>query len=158
MAEEKKKILEVRNVSTSYTRKSPLGKTKIQHVLHDVSFDLLNADWSGSFVYMCTEKAGMGMPLRYPDTRVRHCFAAVSAWEQYARLPKIRLWHTAAEPPEVGDLAVLEHEPGGPGQMGVVLSVDGDMMELAMGNYHNHSAIVEHSTVEGVRGYIRLED
>ena len=124
----------------------------------DVTFDLLNADWSGSFVYMCTEKAGLGLPVRYPDTRIRHCFAAVSAWEQYARLPKIRLWHTAAETPEVGDLAVLEREPDGPGQMGIVLRVEGDTMELAMGNYHNHSAIVEHSLLSGVRGYIRLEN
>ena len=122
----------------------------------EVTFDLLNADWSGSFVYLCTQKAGMDLPLRYPDTRVRHCFAAVSAWEQYARLPKIHLWHSAAELPEVGDLAILEHAPGGPGQMGVVLRVDGDVMELAMGNYHNHSAVVEHSMTDGVRGFIRL--
>ena len=47
MAEEKKKILEVRNVSTSYTRKSPLGKTKIQHVLHNVSFDLYEGEALG---------------------------------------------------------------------------------------------------------------
>ncbi len=41
------KILEVRNVSTSYTRKSPLGKVKIQHVLHDVSFDLYEGEALG---------------------------------------------------------------------------------------------------------------
>lgn len=42
-----KKILEVRNVSTSYTRKSPLGKVAIQHVLHDVSFDLYEGEALG---------------------------------------------------------------------------------------------------------------
>ena len=47
MMEERKKILEVRNVSTSYTRKSALGKTKIQHVLHDVSFDLYEGEALG---------------------------------------------------------------------------------------------------------------
>lgn len=122
----------------------------------EVTFEILNADWSGSFAYFCIQKAGMSLPLRYPDPRVRHCFAAVSAWEQYARLPKIHLWHSAAELPEVGDLAVLEHAPGGPGQMGVVLRVEGNVMELAMGNYHNHSAIIEHPLDEGVRGYVRL--
>ena len=124
----------------------------------DVTFDLLNADWSGAFVYLCTEKAGLGMPVRYPDTRVRHCFAAVSAWEQYARLPKIRLWHAASEIPQVGDLAVLERAPSGAGRMGIVLRVDVDTMEIAMGNHHNHSAIVEHPLQDGVRGYIRLEN
>ena len=123
----------------------------------DVTFDLLNADWSGAFVYLCTEKAGLGMPVRYPDTRVRHCFAAVSAWEQYARLPKIRLWHAASEIPQVGDLAVLERAPSGAGRMGIVLRVDADTMEIAMGNHHNHSAVVEHSVTDGVRGFIRLE-
>ena len=42
-----KKILEVRNVSTSYTRKSPMGQVKIQHVLHDVSFDLYEGEALG---------------------------------------------------------------------------------------------------------------
>ena len=42
-----KKILEVRNVSTSYTRKSALGVKKIQHVLHDVSFDLYEGEALG---------------------------------------------------------------------------------------------------------------
>ena len=47
MSEERKKILEVRNVCTSYTRKSALGVTKIQHVLHDVSFDLFEGEALG---------------------------------------------------------------------------------------------------------------
>lgn len=47
MNTEPAKILEVRNVSTSYTRKSPLGKVKIQHVLHDVSFDLYEGEALG---------------------------------------------------------------------------------------------------------------
>ena len=34
-------------MSTSYTRKSTLGKTKIQHVLHDVSFDLYEGEALG---------------------------------------------------------------------------------------------------------------
>jgi hypothetical protein len=41
--------------------------------------------------------------------------------------------------------------------MGIVLRAEDDVIELAMGNYHNHSAIVEHSVTDGVRGFIRLE-
>ena len=45
---QKNKILEVRNVSTSYTiRHSALGGKKLQHVLHDVSFDLYEGEALG---------------------------------------------------------------------------------------------------------------
>lgn len=47
MSEERRKILEVRNVNASYTRNSPVGKAKIQHVLHDISFDLYEGECLG---------------------------------------------------------------------------------------------------------------
>lgn len=123
-----------------------------------VTLESLNNDWSGAFVYLCTELAGMGLPVRYPDPRVPASFASVVAWEAYARLPKTRLWHTSAELPEIGDLVILAYEEGKPPRMGIVLAVEDGMMELAMGNHHNHSAIVEQSIGEGVRGFVRLKD
>ena len=124
----------------------------------EVTLESLNEDWSGAFVYLCTEVVGMGLPVRYPDPRVPASFANVYAWEAYARLPKIRLWHTCAETPEVGDLAVLDYEEGKPPRMGVVLAVEDGVMELALGNHHNHSAIIEQPLGEGMRGFVRLKD
>ena len=124
----------------------------------EVTPQTLNADWSGAFVYLCTELVGMGLPVRYPDPRVPASFASVYAWEAYARLPKTRLWHSCAETPEIGDLAILDYEDGKPPRMGVVLAIENDVMELAVGNHHNHSAIIEQTITEGVRGFVRLRD
>ena len=121
-----------------------------------VSAERLDADWSGAFVYLCTERAGYGLPVHYPDTRVPESFAFVSGWERYARLPKIGRWHSAAELPMVGDLAVFETAPDAPGQMGIVLSVGEESFDVAMGNYRNHSAVVEKKLFCNVRGWIRL--
>ncbi|MBR2927359.1 MAG: hypothetical protein IKC31_07260 [Clostridia bacterium] len=122
----------------------------------DLSFDALNADWSGAFVYACVKKAGYPLPARYPDPRVGLTFASTLAWMRYARLPKIRRWHTDLTEIEEGDIVILSPTEQGIGQMGIVLSVGAFEMELAMGNYHNHSAIVSHSLTEGVLGFIRL--
>ena len=127
-------------------------------VVDDVTLDTLNADWSGAFVFLCTEGAEMGLPVRYPDPRVRASFASVAAWEEYARLPKIHAWHFADEEPEVGDLVIFEPKSDKPPKMGIVLAVGEDTIDAAVGNHHNHAAIIEHSKAEGVRGYIRLKD
>lgn len=123
-----------------------------------MTLDTLNADWSGAFAFLCVQKAGFGLPLAYPDPRVGESFASVAAWERYARLPKIRLWHPAGEEPEVGDLAILEAPIGKPPRMGIVLRVNGTEMELAVGNYGNHSALISHPCYERVRGFVRLRE
>jgi hypothetical protein len=123
----------------------------------EVTLETLNNDWSGAFVYLCTAIVGMGLPVRYPDPRVPASFASVYAWEAYARLPKMRLWHTIAEMPEVGDLVILEYEENKPPRMGVVLAIEDGVMELAVGNHRNHSAIIEQSVNEGVRGFVRMK-
>lgn len=124
----------------------------------DVCAEELNRDWSGAFAFLCVQQAGIGLPLRYPDTRVHGSFAFVPAWEAYARLPKIGLWRRNLETPEIGDLVVFEPKEGKPAQMGIILSIEAEQMEVAIGNYHNHSAIAEKSLREGIRGYIRLEN
>jgi hypothetical protein len=127
-------------------------------VVDDISLDTLNADWSGAFAFLCTALADIGLPVRYPDPRVHASFASVAAWEEYARLPKIRTWHSADEEPEIGDLVIFPPTPNKPPKMGIVLAVDEDSFDAAVGNHHNHSAVIEHSKAEGVRGYIRLKD
>ena len=123
-----------------------------------VTLETLNNDWSGAFVYLCTEIVGMGLPVRYPDPRVPASFASVFAWEAYARLPKKRLWNTSVEMLEIGDLVILDYVEGKPARMGLVLGIEDGVMELALGNHHNHSAIIEQTMGEGVRGFIRLTD
>ena len=127
-------------------------------VVEDVTLESLNGDWSGAFVFLCTALANLGLPVRYPDPRVPASFASVYAWEAYARLPKIHLWYSSAEIPEVGDLVVFDYEEGKPPKMGVILSVLEDCLEIAVGNHRNHSAIIERPIGEGIRGYIRLKD
>lgn len=120
-----------------------------------VTYEMLNTDWSGAFVYLCTKLAGMSLPVRYPDPRVHASFASAISWVEYARLPKIRLWRKNSTTPEVGDIAVLAPTEHTPCLLGVVLAVLEDRAELAIGNYHNHSAIVEKPLCE-IYGYIRL--
>ena len=123
----------------------------------DVTLENLNADWSGAFAFLCAAKAGIRLPIRYPDPRVRASFAKVEAWEEYARLPKIGAWHSFAEHPEIGDLVVFEPAESRPAQMGIVLSVTEDAMDVAVGNHRNHSAVVERPLHENVRGFIRFD-
>ena len=124
----------------------------------EITLENLDNDWSGAFAFLCTDLAGVGLPIRYPDPRVGASFARVEAWEDYARLPKIRLWLDYTQTPEVGDLVIFEAREGKPPKMGVVLVVGEESMDVAVGNHHNHSAIIEHALGTGVRGYIRLEN
>ncbi len=117
----------------------------------------LDGNWSGAFVYYCTELAGFGLPIRYADSRVTSSFAEVRAWEQYARLPKIGLWLHAGELPEPGDIVIFETPADKPPLMGIVTGLEGEMMEVAVGNYRNHSALIERPIGENVRGWIRLK-
>ena len=123
-----------------------------------VTLDSLNIDWSGAFAFLCATRAGLALPARYPDPRVRASFASVYAWEDYARLPKIRLWHTMEEIPQVGDLVLFEHSDARPPRIGIVLSVNlgEETVDLAVGNHRNHSAIIEQPLSHGLRGFIRF--
>ena len=55
-------------------------------------------------------------------------------------------------------IAVEKVREGKPPKMGIVLVVGEGMMDVAVGNHHNHSAIIEHAIDTGVRGYIRFEE
>lgn len=122
----------------------------------DIPEEAFDADWSGAFAYRCAVLAGFSMPPRYPDTRVHAGFWRVASWYEYARLPKIRLWHCAAEPIEAGDLAILTVPEGTPDLIGIVTAVRGDVLELALGNYHGHSACIERPLTD-LFGFIRLK-
>lgn len=121
----------------------------------DLSEDVCQ-NWSGVFLYHCVRLAGSLLPPKYPDSRVHSAFDRVEAWWEYARLPKIHSLLSPALIPEVGDLAVFRQPGNGKPLIGVVLAVGEGTLELAAGDYHNHSALVELSVVDSVMGYIRL--
>lgn len=128
-----------------------------EHFPPSVTVEGLEGDWSGAFAYHCAVLAGSSLPAKYPDPRVRGCFDRVSSWWEYARLPKIRILHSPAETPEVGDLAVFRLSPEQSPKIGIVLKVEEGAVEVAMGDYHNHSAIAERPLNELMEGFIRLE-
>ena len=103
------------------------------------------------------ERAGFSLVPHYPDPRIGGCFAWVDCWVRYARLPKIRLWYSADEEPQVGDLVVFQPEEACALHMGIVLSVSENALETAEGDYHNHSAVVERPRDGRIFGYIRLK-
>ena len=85
-----------------------------------VTPESLNGDWSGAFAFFCADLAGVGLPIRYPDPRVRASFARVEAWEDWARLLKIHAWLPYSETPEVGDVVIFDQQEGKPPKMGIV--------------------------------------
>ena len=127
----------------------------LREYFDDVTAEELAEDWSGAFAYHCARLAGSALPPKYPDPRVSCGFWSVRAWWEYARLPKIGILRSPAEAPEIGDLAVFCLSDGKP-VMGVVLNVEGELLELAVGDYRNHSAIAE-KPMDAIEGYIRLE-
>ena len=128
-----------------------------EHFPEEVTLDTLEEGWSGAFAYHCAVLAGSSLPPRYPDPRVHDGFHTVSAWWEYARLPKIGILHPPTDTPEVGDLAVFRLGEEKPLLLGVVLAVGEDTLELAIGDYHNHSAVAERPIDQRIEGYVRLE-
>lgn len=116
----------------------------------------LENGWGGAFVFHCLSLAGVQLPARYPDARVHSSFARSVAWEEYAKLPKIGLWRQQGEP-EVGDLIFWTGKEADALYVGILLRMDEDAMELAVGDYHNHSAVVEHPLSQPIRGFVRLD-
>ena len=146
--------------SKNYHGDTPAAIGSLQPLLayfSDCLSDDANDNWSGAFLYHCVRLAGSVLPPKYPDPRVHSAFDRVEAWWEYARLPKIHCLRSPAEVPEVGDLAVFRQPRDGKPLIGVVLTVGEDSLELAAGDYHNHSALVELPIVDTVLGYIRLE-
>lgn len=118
--------------------------------------ETLDRRWGGAFVYHCLLRSGSVLPGRYPDPRVHSSFAEVGAWEEYAKLPKIGRWQTEGTP-EVGDL-VFWTGKNGVDYVGILLRSDGETLELALGDYRNHSAIVERSAELPRNGFINTEN
>ncbi|MEG2018313.1 MAG: CHAP domain-containing protein [Clostridium sp.] len=118
--------------------------------------------WCAAFVYYCCIKAGINLPVQYPDERVSNNFAGCNAWEQWAKLPQINIWHDSDEPqftPEVGDIVLYDRvfENTEHDHIGIVIEVKNKVIVSAEGNFNNVSAVVERDLDEHIRGFIRIE-
>ena len=122
-----------------------------------IDTEALNDDWSGAFVYRCAVLAGYALPARYPDPRVRDAFWRVEAWVDYANLPKIHLWRTDFDNLEPGDVVVFQPEEGRSPLMGVALDVGVDSLTVAVGNYRNHSAVIDRELAD-LAGFLTLKE
>ena len=131
------------------------------HPLHayfqdEIGLEELGRDWSGAFAYRCAVLAGSKLPARYPDTRVHAGFWSVRGWVEYAMLPKIHIWDPAPEQIGIGDLAVICMERERRMLIGIVVGISDETVELSVGDYHGHSAIVEFPIDDNLMGVIRL--
>ena len=131
------------------------------HPLHayfqdEIGLEELGGDWSGAFAYHCAALSGSKLVPRYPDSRVHAGFWSVRGWVEYAMLPKIHLWDPAPEQMEIGDFAVFCMLRERRMLIGVVLGISDETVEVAVGDYHGHSAIVEFPIDDTLMGVIRL--
>ncbi len=135
-----------------------IGNLQPLHVYFadEISLEKLGCDWSGAFAYRCAVLAGSKLPPRYPDTRVHAGFWSVRGWVEYAMLPKIHIWNAAPEQIEIGDLAVFCMQRERRMLIGVILGISEETVEVAVGDYHGHSAIVEFPIDDNLMGVIRL--
>lgn len=118
--------------------------------------------WCAAFVYYCCTKAGINLPVRYPDQRITCNFAGCNAWEQWSKLPHVHNWHDfhkAHFTPEPGDLVLYDRvfEDKEHDHIGIVLEHLDNKMMVAEGNFNNVSAIVERDLDEHIRGFIRIQ-
>ncbi len=121
-----------------------------------------DSHWCAAFVYYCCIKAGINIPVRYPDERVSNNFAGCNAWEQWAKLPDINSWYHLNESqfiPEAGDIVVYDRvfENAEHDHIGIVIEVRNTSIIVAEGNFNNVSAVVERNLDKHIRGFIRIE-
>lgn len=118
--------------------------------------------WCAAFVYFCCIKANINLPVKYPDERVSNNFAGCNAWEQWAKLTEINLWHGSNEPgftPETGDIVLYDRvfENTEHDHIGIVIEVKNSSLVVAEGNFNNVSAVIERNRDEHIRGFIRIQ-
>lgn len=105
---------------------------------------------------------GINLPIKYPDERVSNNFAGCNAWEQWAKLPDINIWHDSKETgftPETCDIVLYDRvfENTEHDHIGVVIKVKDSSLVVAEGNFNNVSAVIERNIDEHIRGFIRID-
>lgn len=114
--------------------------------------------WCAGFVYFCCVRAGIELPVRYPDERVTCNFGGCFAWEQWAKLPEMNRWRAPSEKPEIGDIVLFDHVflNQEHDHIAVIVGATDWSLTTAEGNFNNVSAIVTREMDEHIRGYVRM--
>lgn len=117
-------------------------------------------DWCAAFVFHCCQKAGIILPIKYPDP-VPCRFAGVRAWVVWAQLFETGFWHNSQGfIPERGDIVVFDQlvSTSPHDHMGIVTGYREGIMMTAEGNVNNQSGLFERALEDKVRGFIRIPD
>lgn len=122
-----------------------------------------NNNWCAAFVYYCCLQAGYGIPMKYPDKRVKHNFAGCSSWEQWAKLPYNQFYHRKDEKsfiPQKGDIVLYNRIfiPSAHDHIGILIEYHPEHIVVAEGNFNNISAVIERPINSHIRGYIRIPE
>ncbi len=118
-------------------------------------------NWCAAFVYYCCDKAGFGLPVRWPDDRVPTNFASCAAWLAWASLPTLHFYSPATSRtfrPQRADLIVYDRVFNGSphDHMGIVLEIRSDTVIVAEGNFNSLSVVITRPRDSHIRGYIRI--
>lgn len=124
-------------------------------------FSDLKGGWCAAFIYHCCSEAGIRLPIRHPQVKLR--FTAVKAWLEWAKLDETNFFYSPENiEPKRGDIVVFDklvsdnlHD-----HIGIVLSSDGNCMDVAEGNADNKnvSRIVYRCCRQSVAGFIRIKN
>lgn len=120
-----------------------------------------NNCWCSAFVYYCLIKAGISLPVRFPDERVSCNFAGCIAFEEWAKLDYNNFWIDKNDKNfliEIGDIVLFdyifinkEHD-----HIGIVIDVKDKEIVTAEGNFNNLSAIITRPIDNHIRGIVRI--
>lgn len=117
--------------------------------------------WCAAFVYYCCKEAGFEIPIRPSECKTCH-LAGCIAWEELAMADPRIGYHTGGEGylPEPGDIVIYDRvfENREHDHIGIVLEKREHTILAAEGNLSNVSGIVERSTFEHIRAFVRLPD
>ncbi|MCR8635023.1 CHAP domain-containing protein [Paenibacillus radicis (ex Xue et al. 2023)] len=123
----------------------------------------LKASWCAAFVYYCCRKAGLLLPIRFPNSVCR--FAGVAAWLEWAQFPDVNFFHSVQDQgfsPARGDIVIYEKLLSNESHdhIGIVLSCHDNELLVAEGNMDNknQSSLVHRDRWSKILGYIRIDN
>lgn len=124
---------------------------------------VLKSNWCAAFVYHCCRKAGIRIPIRYPNGICR--FAGVGAWLEWAQLPETGFFYYDGQEgfmPQRGDIVIYDKllSNDSHDHIGIVLACEDKQILVAEGNKNNenYSSVFRRSRQHCILGYIRIEN
>ncbi|MEC0129146.1 CHAP domain-containing protein [Paenibacillus pabuli] len=126
-------------------------------------YKVLEANWCAAFVYHCCMKAGIILPIRYPNHSYR--LAGVGAWLDWAKLPETNFLYQDGYHgfiPKRGDIVIFDKllSDNSHDHIGIVLACEGNQLLVAEGNKDNEnfSSVRYKDRGHCIYGYMRIDD